>query len=92
MAGARIIHLPIRTQAQIKNKTRLGVEANALAVNGDILATHWKILNKYDGDIDIKQQVYNYGHISKDSSSIADNVPPPITLSGELRKFVSLSD
>ena len=91
MTGARIIHLPIRTQKQIKNKARVGVEANALANNGEFLATHWKLLNNCNGDIDIKIQTYNYGNIIKDSSSIASNIPTPITLSGKLCDFVSFS-
>jgi len=86
----RILHLPIRTEAQIRRKSKLGLEANGARRDVDAShSTHWKQIAATDNLPNIRWLVYSYGHRWNDIVN-NDASPPKPTLTGRLDQLVDV--
>jgi|GEM_PF-2107260 len=85
----RILHLPIRTERQIRSKAKLGFEATENIVGENTYALHWKQIASTNELPDIRWLVYSYGYLWE---NILENqvAPPEPTLTGRLDQLVNV--
>lgn len=85
-----ILHLPIRSKAQLRSKITTGVEATKLLPEGKNYATHWQSMHASGLPENIAIAAYWYGSDRPDETNLKA-LPPKETFSGPLSEFVSFS-
>lgn len=85
-----VLHLPIRSEQQLLEKTKAGVKENAIIDTGEKYATHWKEFSELIAIPDLQRAAYNYGCIPKGQKTQTDVDPPAVAFSGSLSSLVPL--
>jgi hypothetical protein len=89
----RILHMPIRTDAQIAAKVATGLASNAIATaRNSNHSAHWKAMAGLKDLSDVQTHVYNYSNLNTTTGELLRVPPPAPSLSGRLSDHVVLGE
>lgn len=84
----RILHLPVRSEAQVRAKVALGYPAAASAYPGTGYAAHWKLMGAQEALDDLRFCAFNYGAF--DRAGLMRVAPPRESLDAPIGTLVAL--